>query len=104
MDPDLLSACTLARAASPVAPFGLGRPVDANRGRAPDEGQHDGLVRPAGFARVFFAAVFPAGGTSVAAISGCRFTFTPACGIRTRQRLTGACGAWNETLFWPGIC
>ena len=42
-------------------------------------------------------------GTSVAAISGKMFTFTPAWGIRTRQRLTGACGAWKETLFWPGI-
>ena len=54
----------------------------------------------AGLASSFFPAwsVLPllsaaAGGTSVAAISGERFTFTPACGIRTRQRLTGACGA-----------
>ena len=39
----------------------------------------------------------------MAADSGCRFTFTPACGIVTRQRLTGACGVWNDTLFCPGV-
>ena len=39
----------------------------------------------------------------MAAISGYRLTFTPAWGITTRQRLTGACGAWNDTLFWPGV-
>ena len=86
-------------AARPVAPFGLGRPVDAHHRRGADERQHDRFVGLLGGVAVgFFSA-----GTSVAAISGWRFTFTPACGIGTRQRLTGACGAWNDTLFWPGV-
>ena len=102
------SACTLARAVSPVAPFRLGRPIDPHRRRGADKGQDHGLVRLLLFRRLLVRAAAlrtsaaAAGGTSVAAISGCRFTFTPACGMRTFQRLTAACGAWNDTLFWPG--
>ncbi len=101
------SDCTLARAVSPVAPSDLGVQSIRTSGAAPTKARmtvSSAFFSAAGFfsSGLFGAAAAAAGGTSVAAISGCRFTFTPACGMRTFQRLTAACGAWNDTLFWPG--
>ena len=109
LDPDLLLGLDAGQGGQAGGPFGLGRPVDADRGRRADEGQDDGLVRPwrgfLGFLRArpaslpgFVACRFRLrrAASSVAAMSGWMLTFTPACGIRTRQRLTGACGAWND--------
>ena len=92
----ICSACTLARAVSPVAPSALGVQSIATVGAAPTKARM--TVSSIGFLLPSAATV----GTSVAAIIGRMFTFTPDCGMRTFQRLTAACGAWKETLFWPG--
>ena len=72
--------------ASTTVPSGLAAGLAASPGLAPGFG---------------FGAAFSAG-TSGAAIIGWMFTFTPDSGISTRHRLTGACGASSDTLFWPG--
>ena len=78
LDPQLLLRLHAGQRRQSGGPLGLRSPVDLHRRRGADERQHDGFLGLFAFS----ASAEPfSPGTSVAAISGCRFTFTPACGI-----------------------